>query len=135
MFGRVKGGAPPCAFVTKPRSDGSLVPTGRAEAALAALRSLPTLTTYSFRPAGIVPVAPVPESGFLQRVIGPPLFAVMGVLSPGLLIKTDVLATGMIEAVLRGASGEIAGWEGKGARGDRGVFENDEIKRLAEETC
>lgn len=45
-----------------------------------------------------------------------------------------MLARAMIEAALRGGNGSIEGWEGKGKVGNEGVFENADIKRLAEET-
>ena len=47
------------------------------------------------------------------------------------VIDASVLARGMIEAALKGASGEIKGWEGKGQAGNEGVFANEEIKALA----
>lgn len=47
------------------------------------------------------------------------------------VIDADVLAQGMIEAVLNGGSGSIAGWKGKGESGDEGTFGNDESARLA----
>ncbi|MCJ1350274.1 MAG: hypothetical protein MMC33_000255 [Icmadophila ericetorum] len=112
MFGRVKG---------------------RAEAELAALQStLPTLAVYSFRPAAIIPIHPTPDAATLQRVgnvIGPWL----GKVKKNLVIYTDVLARGMLNAAARGASGRIEGWEGKGGVGNEGVFENVEIKKLAGE--
>lgn len=46
-------------------------------------------------------------------------------------IDTDVLALGMVEAVLKGSSGVIPGWEGKGKAGDAGTFNNTEIIKLA----
>lgn len=129
MFARINGPSffPSCSASPHPGR------TGRAESALASLRTIPTLTTYSFRPAGIRPVAPVPEAGFLQRIVGGRfLFPIFSVVLPQYLISSDTLATGMIRAVVNGASGTIAGWEGKGERGDAGVFENEEIKRLAD---
>lgn len=105
---------------------------GRAEKSLALLRdTTPTLATYSFRPAGIVPIHPVPEAGTMQKVAN----CLVPVLKPffgSYLINTDVLATGMIEAAINGASGEIKGWPGKGLVGNEGVFSNEEIKELAQ---
>ena len=46
-------------------------------------------------------------------------------------IDTATLARGMIEAAVKGSSGMIPGWEGKGRVGNEGVFDNEEIKALA----
>lgn len=106
---------------------------GRAEAQLALLQhELPNLAVYSFRPAGILPIHPTPDAKSLQKfanVVGPWI----GRVSKSLVIYTDVLARGMINAALKGASGTIEGWEGKGKVGNEGVFDNLEIRRLAGE--
>ncbi|GAA6057432.1 hypothetical protein JCM3770_002461 [Rhodotorula araucariae] len=112
MFGRVKG---------------------KAEKLLAELPSqgYPSLAVYSFRPAGIIPIHPVPEAPFFYR---PPFLSLMkglGALYPPAVIKTDVLGRGMLETVLKGAAGTLPGWPGKGAVGNEGVFDNEEIKKLA----
>jgi hypothetical protein len=52
-------------------------------------------------------------------------------LAPSYVINTDILARGMIEAALKGSSGSIEGWDGKGKVGNVGVFDNEEIKKLA----
>lgn len=152
MFGRVKG---------------------RAEKALAEMNEDPVLTaklaTYSFRPAGIEPVAPVPEAGRVQRWLGPlvsrtrhggasgkrarerradqpgfpslfrfphaQLFPIIRTVYPAGVISTKDLANGMLRAALTGGSGSVPGWEGKGKVGDAGVFDNEEIKRLAKEAA
>ncbi|MCJ1238653.1 hypothetical protein MMC14_006644 [Varicellaria rhodocarpa] len=110
MFGRVKG---------------------RAERDLALLPSeYQSLATYSFRPAAILPSAPIPEAPRTQKI----LTTIVPVLRPFMkayVIDASVLARGMIEAALKGASGEIKGWEGKGQAGNEGVFANEEIKALA----
>lgn len=109
--------------------------TGKAERVLAELPSqgYPTLAVYSFRPAGIVPIHPVPEAPWFYR---PPLLSVikgLGALYPPMVIKTNVLAQGMLAAVLKGGQGDVPGWPGKGAVGNDGVFDNEEIKKLAVE--
>ncbi|KAK4693924.1 hypothetical protein P7C70_g8837, partial [Phenoliferia sp. Uapishka_3] len=103
---------------------------GRAERALAHLQ--PGVVTYSFRLGGILPVSPVPETSLFQRlVMDKVVLPFLAMTLPQTVIKSDVLGQGMIEAVSRGGSGAIEGWEGKGEPGDGGVFENEEIKRLA----
>lgn len=47
------------------------------------------------------------------------------------VVETDVLAGAMIDAVLKGGSGKIPGWEEKGGLGDEATFDNDEIIKLA----
>ncbi|KAM0753475.1 nucleoside-diphosphate-sugar epimerase [Meredithblackwellia eburnea MCA 4105] len=107
---------------------------GRAEVALADLRStLPTLTTYSFRPAGIRPIHPVPEADWKQRVVYPKLFSLVSFFAKDLVVNTDVLAKGMLEVLLKGGSGEVEGWKGKGERGNENTFDTAEIKKLAGE--
>lgn len=106
---------------------------GRAEAALAALpTSSPTLpiAPYSFRPAGIAPIHPTPDAPAIYRYLNW-LFPVVGALLPTAIIKTDVLARGMLEVALKGSSGAVPGWEGKGQPGNKGVFDSEEIKKLA----
>ncbi|GAA5822171.1 hypothetical protein JCM11251_004880 [Rhodosporidiobolus azoricus] len=112
MFGRVKG---------------------KAERTLASLPSsgAPHLAPFSFRPGGIDPIHSVPDAHFFYRPPFSVLFWGMRKFLPSLMIRTDVLAHGMIEACLRGSSGHIDGWEGKGQVGNEGVFNNEEIKRLA----
>lgn len=110
--------------------------TGRAERDLAALpisdSTFSSLAPYSFRPAGIVPVAPIPEASYLYRnPILSGLVRAVGFVAPSLVISTPELAKGLIEVALKGGSGSIGGWPGKGAVGNEGVFENEEIKRLA----
>ncbi|KAI5474633.1 nucleoside-diphosphate-sugar epimerase, partial [Pseudohyphozyma bogoriensis] len=107
MFGRVKG---------------------QAEKALAS--NFPSLATYNFRPAGILPTRPIPEASFLYRC-GTPIMKAIRLVAPSMVITTEQLARGMIEAALQGSTGSIPGWEGKGKPGDKGVFDNEEIKVLA----
>lgn len=63
------------------------------------------------------------------------IFRPVGRLFPSIVTDAPVLARAMIEAALRGGSGSIAGWEGKGQVGNEGVFENAEIKQLASESA
>ncbi|KAL8286791.1 hypothetical protein RQP46_004319 [Phenoliferia psychrophenolica] len=105
---------------------------GRAEKALATLPStLPNLATFSFRPAIIKPITPSPDDNLAKKAIYAfipfvrPLINLVGV------VETDVLAGAMIDAVLKGGSGTIPGWEGKGGLGDEETFDNEEIIRLA----
>ncbi|GAA5902897.1 hypothetical protein JCM6882_009155 [Rhodosporidiobolus microsporus] len=113
MFGRVKGKAE--------RTLASLPTTG-----------FPSLAPFSFRPGGILPVQPVPEAPWFYRFPFSAVLSGLNVVAPSHMIKTDVLARGMIEACLKGSSGRIEGWPGKGESGNEGVFANQEIKRLAE---
>ena len=107
---------------------------GRAERDLALLPSkYPTLATYSFRPAAILPVAPVPEVPFVVKIANA-IFPVIRPLIKSHVIDTPVLARGMIEAALKGASGAIKGWDGKGKAGNENVFANEDIKALAGKT-
>ncbi|GAA6006320.1 uncharacterized protein JCM10292_002647 [Rhodotorula paludigena] len=105
---------------------------GKAERILAALPSegYPSLAVFSFRPAGIVPIRSNPEA---QWWFGPAMAAVkgLGALYPPFAIKTDALGRGMLEAVIKGRSGSVPGWLGKGLPGNEGVFRNEELKRLA----
>ncbi|GAA5878450.1 hypothetical protein JCM8547_006586 [Rhodosporidiobolus lusitaniae] len=115
MFGRVKG---------------------KTELALARLPAASpdysSLTAYSFRPGGILPPKPIPDGSFRYRN---PLFLRtmhgIGWLTPSYVISTVDLAKGMIEVALKGGKGEVAGWPGKGAEGNAGTFDNEEIKRVA----
>lgn len=50
---------------------------------------------------------------------------------PAAVITTKDLANGMLQVALTGGSGSVPGWEGKGKAGDAGVFDNQEIKKLA----
>ncbi|BGO90847.1 hypothetical protein NBRC10512_003343 [Rhodotorula toruloides] len=110
---------------------------GDAERQLAQLPSqgYPSLATYSFRPAGILSSDPDSNASlaynrpFLQSA-----FRTLGRVFPSIVTDSPVLAQAMIEAALRGGSGSIEGWEGKGKVGNEGVFENADIKRLAEES-
>ncbi|CEQ40598.1 SPOSA6832_02220, partial [Sporobolomyces salmonicolor] len=114
MFGRVKGRA---------EKDLALLPAS----------GYPSLAVYNFRPAGIVPIHPVPEAPALYRspiLLG--LIKGLGLLSAKWTVRTDELAKGMIEVCMKGASGEVPGWAGKGKVGNDGVFDNLEIKMLAE---
>ncbi|GAA5960026.1 hypothetical protein JCM21900_004026 [Sporobolomyces salmonicolor] len=114
MFGRVKGRA---------EKDLALLPTS----------GYPSLAVYNFRPGGIVPIHPVPEAPALYRspiLLG--LIKGLGLLSAKWTVRTDELAKGLIEVCMKGASGEVPGWAGKGKVGNDGVFDNLEIKRLAE---
>ncbi|KAM0756636.1 hypothetical protein T439DRAFT_321332 [Meredithblackwellia eburnea MCA 4105] len=116
MFGRVKG---------------------EAEAALSHLATTtPTLSTYSFRPAIILPLpTSLQKPPLFLRIMHTTLHAVPGMReladrSAG-VADADVLANAMIEAVLRGSgTGGIDGWKGKGEGGDDGTFDNSEILRL-----
>ncbi|BGP15091.1 hypothetical protein JCM10213_002763 [Rhodosporidiobolus nylandii] len=106
---------------------------GKAERLLAQLpaEGYPSLAPFSFRPGGILPIAPVSEAPWFYR---PPLLSIMralGLIWPAGVIKTDELAKGLIEACLQGGKGKIEGWPGKGEVGNDGVFGNVEIKRLA----
>ncbi|BGP31320.1 hypothetical protein JCM10296v2_003084 [Rhodotorula toruloides] len=110
---------------------------GDAERQLAQLpaQGYPSLATYSFRPAGILSSSPDPEASlaynrpFLQSAV-----RTLGRVFPAMVTDAPVLARAMIEAALRGGNGSIEGWEGKGKVGNEGVFENADIKRLAEES-
>lgn len=123
---------------------------GRVEKALGLLRTELPIATYSFRPAGIH--SPTPNPGPSPpppslsaptnplRADGPAIYRfanfllpVIGAITPRYVIKADVLAKGMLEAVIRGGSGSIDGWEGKGEVGNAGVFTSEEIKKLAGE--
>lgn len=53
---------------------------------------------------------------------------------PSIVNRTDNLARAMIESVLRGGSGEIDGWKGKGLLGNEGAFESGEINVLAKDS-
>ncbi|KAK4705683.1 hypothetical protein P7C70_g518, partial [Phenoliferia sp. Uapishka_3] len=106
---------------------------GRAEAQLATLSaSHPTLSTFSFRPAMILPVTPSPDDMFVKKMI----FSIVRFIRPLInkyTIDANVLAQGMMEAIFRGGSGVIPGWEEKGKEGDFGAFGNLEIAKLASE--
>ncbi|GAA6004825.1 hypothetical protein JCM10207_008418 [Rhodosporidiobolus poonsookiae] len=106
MFGRVKG---------------------KAEHQLAEMPStVPSLATYSFRPGGISPLHPAPGRPWWHS----PVLGVLKVVYPSGVIGADTLARGMIDVALRGGSGTVEGWEGKGKAGNEGAFSNVEIKRL-----
>lgn len=108
---------------------------GRTEVALANLRdTYSNLTTYSFRAGGIQPIHPVPEAPLTMRIMIRTLLPVFNVIYPSIVNRTDVLAQGMIEAVLRGGSGEIEGWKGKGLLGNQNAFESGEINMLAKDS-
>lgn len=104
--------------------------TGNAEKDLAGLAESLPIAPYSFRPAGIAPINPIPEAALLNRV-AMRLFPLLRMVMPSFIINTDVLARGLIEVAVNGSSGEMKGWEGKGKVGNSGVFTNEEIKLVA----
>ncbi|ORY78464.1 nucleoside-diphosphate-sugar epimerase [Leucosporidium creatinivorum] len=113
MFGRVKG-----------------APKKLGVQELALLPPTLPLAPYTFRPAGIAPLHPIPDATWANRNLKF-LFPLFRCVAPSYVINTDTLARGMIEAALKGSSGTIEGWEGKGKVGNAGVFDNEEIKQLA----
>lgn len=128
MFGRVKGRLP---WPNRSQSVADPLPhPGRAEKELASISSSLPIAPYSFRPAGIAPIHPIPEAAFLNRAANY-LFPIFRRLAPSFVINADVLARGLLEVALRGSSGEVEGWEGKGGVGNEGVFTSEEIKVLA----
>lgn len=104
--------------------------SGRAEKEIALLPPTIPIAPYSFRPAGIAPLHPIPDATFMNRNVRF-LFPVIRRLAPSYVINTDSLTRGMIEVALKGSRGTIEGWEGKGKVGNAGVFDNEEIKKLA----
>ncbi|GAA5831834.1 hypothetical protein JCM5353_006180 [Sporobolomyces roseus] len=105
---------------------------GRTELELA---QLPSIQSYSFRPAFIVPLT-LPPPEFRSRY-NTPFFQsvgkIIGSFSSTGAVGADVLAKGMIRSCLEGGSGGgVPGWPGKGKEGNQGVFENAEIRRLGE---
>lgn len=132
MFGRIKGSSSTLFDMQTLLLTNCPHNAGKAERILAELPSegYPSLAVFSFRPAGIVPIRPNPEA---QWWFGPAMAAVkgLGALYPPFAIKTDVLGRGMLEAVIKGRSGSVPGWPGKGLPGNEGVFRNEELKRLA----
>ncbi|BGP23961.1 nucleoside-diphosphate-sugar epimerase [Rhodotorula toruloides] len=110
---------------------------GDAERQLAQLPSEgnPSLATYSFRPAGILSSSPDPNAAIAaNRPFIQSAARILGRFFPSMVTDAPVLARAMIEAALRGGSGSVEGWEGKGKVGNEGVFENADIKRLADES-
>lgn len=106
--------------------------TGRTELELA---QLPSIQSYSFRPAFIVPLT-LPPPEFRSRY-NTPFFQsvgkIIGSFSSTGAVGADVLAKGMIRSCVEGGSGGgVPGWPGKGREGNQGVFENAEIRRLGE---
>lgn len=97
---------------------------------MASLSSSIPISPYSFRPGGIAPIHPIPEAALINRVLLYTL-PVIKRLMPSMVISADVLARGLIEVAVKGASGEMEGWPGKGKVGNEGVFTNEEIKQLA----
>ncbi|GAA5990985.1 hypothetical protein JCM11641_007728 [Rhodosporidiobolus odoratus] len=112
MFGRVKG---------------------KAEHLLAGLPTAghPSLAPFSFRPAGILPIHPVPDAPWFYKGPFLPVMRGIGTVFPSTAVRTDVLAKGLIEVCLKGGTGEVKGWKGRGEVGNEGVFKNEEIKLLA----
>lgn len=111
MFGRVKG---------------------RTEKNLALLADeTPGLAVFNFRPAGIYPTLRDPDAGGIKESARNGLMHVMKPM--GMVIDSSDLARGMLVAAVDGKTGKLAGWEGKGESksGNKGSFENAEIKRLA----
>lgn len=109
---------------------------GITEAALTSLsesNSNPKVAVYCFRPAGILPIHPIPEVQSTMIKLTTKLLPFIQSIYPPFVIDTKTLARGMIEAVARGGEGKIRGWEGKGEKGDKNVFNNEEIKKLASE--
>lgn len=94
------------------------------------MKDFPTLATYIFRPAGINPVSPIPEQTAMVRT-AVKIYPLLKRIYPSFVIDSSVLANGMLESIIRGGSGKIEGWEGKGQAGDLNVFNNEEIKQLA----
>ena len=79
-----------------------------------------------------MPIHPIPDAPRTIRWGNAYLIPVLKpLLAKKYFINTDVLAKGMIEAALKGDSGKIEGWAGKGEVGNQGVFDNEEIKKLA----
>ena len=97
---------------------------GEAEASLAALRSTLPIATYFFRPAPVQPVTP----GYFESLSYLQSFRLY--VLARFVIRADVIARAMIEAVLDGASGEISGWPGKGLPGNEHTFGIGEMKEL-----
>lgn len=94
----------------------------------------PALTSYSLRAGGIRPVQPIPDAPFIVRTLSKAILPIFSAVAPSIVNKTDVLARAMIESVLKGGSGEIEGWKGKGAVGNENTFESPEINTLAQES-
>lgn len=111
---------------------------GLTEAALSSLSQSNTnskLAVYCFRPAGILPIEPIPEVSSTIVKLTVKILPFIQFIYPSFVIDTKTLARGMIEAIVKGGEGKIRGWEGKGEKGDKNVFNNEEIKKLAEESA
>lgn len=105
---------------------------GRTEKDLALLADeTPELTVFNFRPAAINPTLRDPHAGGFKEGVRNVL---MNVLKPvGMVIDSSDLAKGMVIVAVEAKTGKLAGWDGKGESksGDKGSFDNAEIKHLA----
>lgn len=105
---------------------------GRTEKNLALLADENSgLAVFNFRPGAIYPTLRDRQAdGFM----GSARNALITVMKPvGLVIDASELAKGMLVAAVNGTTGKLAGWAGKGESksGNKGSFENAEIKTLA----
>ncbi|KAL8291632.1 hypothetical protein RQP46_001890 [Phenoliferia psychrophenolica] len=97
---------------------------GDAERIISSLQSTLPLATYMFRPAPVLPVTP----GYYDTLST--IQKVRFYVFDRFVIRADVIARAMLQAVLEGGSGAIQGWEGKGKEGNEGTFGIGEMKAL-----